>query len=78
MIGETSYYYPCALFCRDKFRQGAFGHVVYAEAEYLHRAVRYAPAEAAGYLALYPDVTQRFVAAVPDAVGDRRRQASRP
>jgi type III secretion protein V len=33
---------------------------------------------AGSYLALDPDVTQRFVAAVRDAVGDRRRQASRP
>jgi predicted dehydrogenase len=36
MIGETSYYYPCALFCRDKFLKGAFGQIVYAEGEYLH------------------------------------------
>ena len=36
MIGETSYYYPCAIYCRDRFRKGDFGHVVYAEAEYYH------------------------------------------
>lgn len=36
MIGETSYYYPCTIYCRDRFRRGEFGHVVYAEAEYLH------------------------------------------
>ena len=33
MIGETSYYYPCALFCREQFKRGAFGQVVYIEAE---------------------------------------------
>jgi len=36
MLGETSYYYPCALYCRDKFQKGEFGHIVYAEAEYYH------------------------------------------
>ncbi|MFA7184719.1 MAG: Gfo/Idh/MocA family oxidoreductase, partial [Victivallales bacterium] len=36
MIGETSYYYPCAIFCREKFRKGEFGSIVYSEGEYLH------------------------------------------
>lgn len=36
MIGETSYYYPCAIYCREKFQQGEFGQIVYAEGEYLH------------------------------------------
>lgn len=36
MLGETSYYYPCAIYCRERFRKGDFGHVVYAEAEYYH------------------------------------------
>ncbi len=36
MIGETSYYYPCALYCRDRFRKGDFGSIVYAEGEYMH------------------------------------------
>ncbi len=36
MIGETSYYYPCAIYCRTRFRSGDFGHVVYAEGEYYH------------------------------------------
>jgi len=35
-MGETSYYYPEAVYCRNKFRKGAFGRVVYAEAEYYH------------------------------------------
>ncbi|NOY82503.1 MAG: Gfo/Idh/MocA family oxidoreductase [Kiritimatiellaeota bacterium] len=38
MIGETSYYYPCAIYCRERFRKGDFGHVVYAEGEYYHDA----------------------------------------
>ncbi len=36
MIGETSYYYPCALYCRERFQKGDFGSVVYAEGEYMH------------------------------------------
>ncbi len=36
MIGETSYYYPCAIYCRERFRKGDFGHVVYGEGEYYH------------------------------------------
>ena len=36
MLGETSYYFPVALFCREKFGRGEFGHFVFGEAEYLH------------------------------------------
>ena len=36
MIGETSYYYPCTIYCREQFRKGNFGRIVYSEAEYIH------------------------------------------
>jgi len=36
MLGETSYYYPAVLYCRERFRKGDFGHIVYAEGEYYH------------------------------------------
>jgi len=36
MVGETSYYYPCTIYCRERHRQGDFGRVVYSEAEYIH------------------------------------------
>jgi predicted dehydrogenase len=36
MIGETSAYYPCAIYCRERFRKGDFGFIVYAEGEYYH------------------------------------------
>ena len=36
MLGETSYYYPSTLYCREQFREGAFGHAVFGEAEYYH------------------------------------------
>lgn len=36
MVGETSYYYPAAIYCRERFRRGDFGRFVYGEGEYLH------------------------------------------
>lgn len=36
MLGETSYYYPAALYCRERFARGDFGRYVHGEAEYLH------------------------------------------
>lgn len=36
MTGETSYYYPSTVYCRDKFRAGEFGEFVYGEAQYIH------------------------------------------
>ena len=36
MIGETSYYYPAVIYCRQRHQEGAFGQIVYAEAEYYH------------------------------------------
>ncbi len=36
MTGETSYYYPVALYCRERWRREDFGDFVYAEAEYLY------------------------------------------
>jgi predicted dehydrogenase len=35
-IGETSYYYPQAIYCRKRFRAGDFGYIVYGEGEYIH------------------------------------------
>lgn len=36
MLGETTYYRPESMFCRRKAAEGAFGHFVYAEGEYIH------------------------------------------
>ena len=35
-MGETSYYYPAALYCRERYRRGDLGAFVYGEGEYLH------------------------------------------
>lgn len=36
MTGETSYYYPSTIYCRDRFAKGDFGNFVYGESQYLH------------------------------------------
>jgi len=36
MLGETSYYYPSTIYCRERFRRGDFGRFVYGEGEYIH------------------------------------------
>lgn len=36
MMGETCYYYPSAIYCREKYQNGDFGKFVYAEAQYYH------------------------------------------
>ncbi len=36
MIGETCYYYPCAMFCREAYAAGKFGAFSYAAAQYYH------------------------------------------
>jgi predicted dehydrogenase len=36
MLGETTFFRPETIFCRQKAREGAFGRFVYAEGEYFH------------------------------------------
>ena len=36
VIGETCYYYPCAMFCREAYQQGKFGDFAYGAAQYYH------------------------------------------
>ncbi len=36
MMGETCYYYPQTIYCREKYKEGAFGKFVYGEAQYYH------------------------------------------
>ena len=36
MMGETSQYNPATVFARQKLADGAFGHIFYAEGDYLH------------------------------------------
>lgn len=36
MAAETCYYFPCAIFCRERHKQGRFGKFVFGEAQYYH------------------------------------------
>ena len=36
MMGETCYYYPCAMFCRKSYKEGKFGDFTYGASQYYH------------------------------------------
>lgn len=36
MMGETCYYYPCAMYCREAFAEGKFGDFTYGASQYYH------------------------------------------
>ena len=36
MMGETSFYYPSSVYCRQRLAAGDFGRVFYAEGDYVH------------------------------------------
>lgn len=36
MAAETCYYFPCAIYCREKYKSGDFGKFVFGEAQYYH------------------------------------------
>ena len=36
MMGETCYYYPCAMFCREAYAEGKFGDFTYGASQYYH------------------------------------------
>lgn len=36
LIGETCYYYPCAMFCREAYKAGKFGKFQYGTSQYYH------------------------------------------
>lgn len=36
MVAETCYYFPCAIYCREKYKSGEFGRFVYGESQYYH------------------------------------------
>lgn len=36
LMGETCYYYPCAMYCREAYREGKFGNFTYGASQYYH------------------------------------------
>ncbi len=43
MTGETSYYYPEAVYCREEFATGRWGKFVHADAQYIHDMATWGP-----------------------------------
>lgn len=61
MMGETSYYRPQTIYCRERFKRGDFGHFVYGEGQYHHdmshgfyKAYRYSGGEVWKRTASFP------------------------
>lgn len=71
MIGETCYYYPCAMFCREAYQQGRFGDFAYAAAQYYHHidTISYGkrPAERGMPPLLYPTHSTAMVLGAVDS-----------
>ncbi|MBE6760777.1 MAG: Gfo/Idh/MocA family oxidoreductase [Ruminococcaceae bacterium] len=36
MMGETCIYYPCSMYCKERYENGDFGKFVYGESQYFH------------------------------------------
>lgn len=43
MTGETSYYYPEAVYCREEYATGRWGNFVHADAQYIHDMATWGP-----------------------------------
>lgn len=43
MTGETSYYYPEAVYCREEYATGRWGRFVHADAQYIHDMATWGP-----------------------------------
>jgi predicted dehydrogenase len=43
MTGETSYYYPEAVYCREEFASGRWGDFVHCDAQYIHDMATWGP-----------------------------------
>ena len=71
MIGETCYYFPCAMFCREAYSQGKFGKFVYGASQYYHDidAISYGktPGEAGMPPLLYPTHSTGMILSAVDS-----------
>lgn len=58
MMGETCYYYPCAMYCREAYQKGIFGKFEYGASQYYHHidAISYGKRKGEGGMPplLYP------------------------
>ncbi len=61
MTGETSFYYPEAVYCREEFATGRWGRFVHADAQYIHDMATWGP----HFRLSYGDDWRRYAAIPP-------------
>ena len=75
MMGETCYYYPCAMFCREAYAEGRFGKFVYGASQYYHDvdAISYGktPMEGGMPPLLYPTHSTAMILSAVDSHAKR-------
>ena len=71
LLGETCYYYPCAMICREAYKQGKFGEFAYGASQYYHNidAISYGdrPAERGMPPLLYPTHSTAMILSAVDS-----------
>lgn len=71
MMGETCYYYPCAMFCREAYKAGKFGDFTYGASQYYHHidSISYGkrPNEAGMPPLLYPTHSTGMILSAVDS-----------
>lgn len=75
MIGETCYYFPCAMFCREAYKAGKFGKFSYGAAQYYHHidSISYGKREAERGMPplLYPTHSTAMLLSAVDSYATR-------
>ena len=75
LLGETCYYYPCAMFCREAYKQGKFGEFQYGASQYYHHidAISYGgrPEERGMPPLLYPTHSTAMILSAVDSYAKR-------
>ncbi|MBC8040192.1 MAG: Gfo/Idh/MocA family oxidoreductase [Opitutaceae bacterium] len=61
MTGETSYYYPEIVYCREEYATGRWGKFVHADAQYIHDQATWGP----HFRLTYGDDWRRYAAIPP-------------
>ena len=61
MTGETSFYYPEAVYCREEYSTGRWGRFVHADAQYIHDMATWGP----HFRLSYGDDWRRYAAIPP-------------
>ena len=71
LMGETCYYYPCAMFCREYYKKGMFGRFEYGASQYYHHidAISYGKREGEGGMPplLYPTHSTGMIISAVDS-----------